>query len=274
MNLVFPNSARVAGPDFLLRRGGRLKRRLLCVRFGFFVHPQVGPVLIDTGYTRRVTTDPGRSFWLRCYAAALRPRLNHTEQAVEVLARFGYSPKDVARVIVTHFHADHVSGLDDYPNAQFLVSRTALEALRSSSRFEAVRHGVFPELLPDDFELRLREVERLDLQPLQNLPAGYDLFGDATVYAVPLPGHAPGHLGVLFAQVDPPLLYATDTQWVMEGLAEQNQPYLLPRLIADDPVAAKNSSELVSQFQRQGGRVILCHDDAATPFDLKTRGDE
>ena len=49
MKPVFANSAWVKAPEKLILRGGRWKQRYLRVRYGFFIHPTVGPILIDTG---------------------------------------------------------------------------------------------------------------------------------------------------------------------------------------------------------------------------------
>lgn len=266
MRPVFANSAWVTAPEWAILRGGGWRRRRLQVRFGFFDHPKFGPVLIDTGYTDHTITAPNRSLTLRAYNWLLRPKLNPAGQ----LRNLGVSPEDIRMVIVTHFHADHVSGLRAFPNAQFMASGLAWEHVRRKTNRQNLRHGVFAELLPDDFAARMQPIENLSEKEMPRLPKAYDLFSDGSVLGVPLPGHADGHFGVYFPESD--LLYAADTQWIAEALPTGKRPYLLPRLIWDDTNTGARSSERVAQFQSHGGKVLLCHDDAPSEFDLLGKG--
>lgn len=259
---VFANSAWVSAPEWAVLGGGGLRKRRLQVRYGVLDHPRVGPVLIDTGYTEHTTLAPNRSVALRTYNRLLRPRLNPAGQ----LERLGLSPGDVRAVIVTHFHVDHVSGLRAFPNARFLASGPVWARISAKSHWQNLRHGVFAELLPDDFSARMDPIEKARQVTAPGLPKSYDLFGDGRVLALPLPGHADGHFGVYFRDCD--LLYATDTQWLAAALPEAKRPFLLPRLVSDDVEAGRRSSELVARFQAGGGKVLMCHDDAPSDFDL------
>lgn len=267
MRPVFANSAWVAAPERAILRNGRWRRRLLQVRYGLFCHPTAGPTLIDTGYTRHSLDLPDRSFALRSYARVLSPQLVPQEQTAPFLSHFGLTPADISRVIVTHFHADHVSGLSAFPNARFIGSGAAWSHVQRSTAFQNLRHGVFRELVPPDFDTRLDPIEQAARQQKAYLPEGYDIFGDGSVSAVPLPGHADGHFGLLFDQMDVPLLYATDTQWVHDALLPERRPRLFPRLISNSFCDVGQSTDQVARFRKAGGTVVLCHDDAPTAFD-------
>jgi glyoxylase-like metal-dependent hydrolase (beta-lactamase superfamily II) len=267
MRPVFASSAWVAAPERAILRHGRWQRRLLQVRYGLFIHPRAGPTLIDTGYTRHCLDMPGRSLALRSYARLLSPRLVAQEQAKPFLTHFGLTPADISHVIVTHFHADHVSGLAAFPNARFTASGTAWAQVKRNSAFQNLRHGVFAELIPNDFDTRLDVIEQTIPKKIAHLPDGHDIFGDGSVLAVPLRGHADGHFGLLFDQLDVPLLYATDTQWVSEALLPERRPRLFPRLISNSFKDVARSSDQVAAFADAGGTVMLCHDDAPSFFD-------
>ena len=173
MKIVFANSAWVSAAERLILRGGSWRSIRLRVRYGLIIHPQAGPVLIDTGYTPQAISGGGRGTALRLYGAVLKPQLNAAEQPLPVLARFGLTPRDVRTVIVTHFHADHVSGLSLFPNARFIANDAAWSRLKTRTGWQNLRHGVFTELFPADFEARLDGLSaKVRIAPRGGIPGG------------------------------------------------------------------------------------------------------
>ncbi|ESX46588.1 MBL fold metallo-hydrolase [Mesorhizobium sp. C416B] len=269
MKIVFANSASVGAAERLILRGGSWAKVRLRVRYGLIMHPRAGPVLIDTGYTPHVTQGSGRSTALRLYSAILRPQLNEAEQPLAVLARFGLSLQDVRTVIVTHFHADHMSGLSLFPNARLIANDTAWARAKAKTSRQNLRHGVFKELFPADFESRLDGLSsKRRIEPRGGVPGGADLFGDGSVIAVGLPGHADGQFGLSFPNLERPLLYAVDAQWLFAALVENRTPGLPATLLAEDAAAIEPTSVMLRRFLATGGEVVLCHDPAVTAYDL------
>ena len=68
-------------------------------------------------------------------------------------AAFGLAPRDVRRVVVSHFHADHVAGLRDFPNADLVALRSAYEDV-AGRRGLGLAVAFVPALMPDDFDRR------------------------------------------------------------------------------------------------------------------------
>jgi len=56
------------------------------------------------------------------------------ETTPEIIARAGISPQDVDYVLITHFHYDHCSNADLFPNAKIVVSKKGLEAATGSDK--------------------------------------------------------------------------------------------------------------------------------------------
>lgn len=251
-DLAFPDSAGVTVPEALVMRGGRWRSIRLAVRYARFTHDAAGPCLIDTGYSRRVTSGR-RSPPLTFYAAILRPRL--TDQVLPNAA------PDIRTILLTHLHADHVSALRDYPQARIIADIAAAQHFLNASAFMRTRHGVFRELLPPDFLKRLTPLESL---PATEAPHGLgparDVFGDGSVLAVPLPGHMRGHTGFLFPQLDPPLLYAGDAGWLARAIREARPPGPPAKWILDDAQADAETAARLNAFAAAGGRIVLCHD--------------
>lgn len=248
----FPNSAFVRAAERLVLKGGRGEARDLTVRYGAFTHPVGGRCLVDTGYSQRVTRGR-RSFFLSAYAGILRPRL--TDEALPA------AHPEADTILLTHLHADHVSALRDYPGARIYAHGAGVRHFLEASAFDRIRHGVFRELLPDDLRVRMTPLESLPVvaAPL-GLGQGRDVFGDGSVLAVELPGHMLGHVGYVWTQLEAPLLYAADAQWLMRAIVEDRSPGPPARWIMDDPAAAAETGKRIAAFAAAGGKVVLCHD--------------
>lgn len=258
---IFANTASVRARERFVLRAGSWRRVGLRVRCGLIPHPVLGPVLIDAGYGPRMYEGP-RSLALRAYAALLRPKLHPLESPLALLADHGFLPEDVKLAIVTHLHADHISYLRDLPNARFITDGQLAGRLR---------HGMFNELLPDNFAGRcdlLRGFAQRNL-PL-GLGQGFDILGDGSALGVPLPGHAPGHFGLCFPG-DVPLLYAVDTQWMRAAILEDRAPGLPLAAIMADRAAATDSTAFVRRFAEAGGEIMTCHDPEPTRYDWTPR---
>ncbi len=264
----FAIGSSVPARESLILRGGGKHQLDLAVRYGLVIHPTIGPVLIDTGYTPHAATGRKRGFALRAYWRLLGARLVDSGQPEPFLASFGLTPDDIRHVIVSHFHADHVSGLAQFPHARFIACDHAWNRIRHRSAIGNLRHGVFPELIPADFGNRLIGLSSLPhTGPSGGLPGGADLFGDGSIIAIDLPGHADGHFGILFPAADQPLLYAVDAQWLRAALIEDRAPGYPARLIAEDHAALNTTSTLLRRFVEGGGDLVLCHDPAPTAHD-------
>ena len=264
MTPIFPNSATVSTRERFVLKQGRWHKIKLKVRYGLLVHPQYGPVLIDTGYGPEVTTGPKRSLALKIYATLFNPRLLPAGAPKAALASLGYAPHDVTRIIVTHFHADHVSALAQFPNARFVAQGSVFAKIMARKPLQNLHRGIFPELLPNDFAERLINLQ--SLAPIKTpLGLGHDMLGDASMISIDLPGHAEGHFGVYFPETA--LLYAVDTQWLAQAITEHRLPGFPAARIAEDAAALATSAEKVAQFMAEGGKVLTCHDPASSPFD-------
>ena len=272
MRPVFPNSALVRAPEWLLLRGGRKQSISLKVRYGIVRHPVAGLILIDTGYGPRVTQGP-RNLPLRIYSRLLAPSLIDDGQPETALRRMGATVADVRAIVVTHFHADHVAGLHLFPQARIYAHRGVLEAILARGTWRNLRHGVFAELLPPSLAERTVDIAALPRREASlELGMGADLLGDGSLLAVDLPGHAEGHFGVCFARLPVPLLSAVDVQWLAAALPNARRPGFPANLIADDRQALAESAGRVAAFRANGGDVLLCHDPHDSLYDMRDQG--
>jgi glyoxylase-like metal-dependent hydrolase (beta-lactamase superfamily II) len=219
-------------PERLSRRGAAWARQRFPAGFALMVHRQHGPVLFDTGYTHRFTGRP-RSIAHRLYAVATPASVPPAAEAHRQLSSMGIRPGDVRCVVVSHFHADHIAGLRDFPNARIVCTRAAWNVVRGSHGIGGLLHGCLPHLLPPDAAQRLTFVDALAAVSLPAPMAGFgqarDLFGDRSALLVHLPGHAVGQIGLFVPEVDAgPLFLVADAAWSTAAIASGTPP---PRLV-------------------------------------------
>jgi glyoxylase-like metal-dependent hydrolase (beta-lactamase superfamily II) len=224
------------------RRGGHWRPIAFPALVGVIRHPTAGVVLYDTGYRPRFHAETARlPYWL--YGRATPVRCRPEETAVAQLAMAGIAPTDVSLIIMSHFHADHVGGLNDFPAARFRYLRPALDpAWRGRSAVANVRHGFLPGHLPADFEERSTWVEDCHRVPVAGLDGGeafacgFDLLGDGSLIGLDLSGHTPGQLGLLLPRTQgPPVALLGDACWNIRAITDDELPHPVTRLITADP---------------------------------------
>ena len=223
------------------------------------VHPREGVVLIDTGYSSHFF-DASRDFPGRFYRWAT-PVAWQPDQGIRTqLEREGIGQADVRTILLTHLHADHCAGLRDFPDARIVTAAEGAAYYLPRRGVAAVRTGFLPALIPDDFSARLTQIEST---PLATLDArvrpyrqGRDLFGDGSVYAVPLPGHARGQYGFLIGNT----FLCADAAWTYRSILGQWRLPAVARLIIDDAAAFGDNLAALKTLIDAGITVVPSHD--------------
>ncbi len=197
-------------------------------------HPSEGLILFDTGYTSRFHTAT-KSWPNKIYARMTPVVIDPEDELKSQLARLGHSHLDVLKVIISHFHADHVGGLRDFPNAQIITSRRAFEHTLKTPKWRGFTKGILHDLIPDNWTDRLCIVED-NFHPKKNkyLGEGRALFGDDSLQLYNLPGHAAGQTGLLIQSTNGPLLLIADACWDLRAVTEGKLPNPIVRLFFDD----------------------------------------
>lgn len=176
--------------------------------------PSVGNVLFDTGYSEKFSIATN-SFPNRFYRWATPVTFYKKNSAKNILRDKGIDAKDINYVIISHFHADHISALVDFPNAKFICSKIAYQQVQKSSGVKAVSKGIIHELIPADFGERVEYIEEIaDNISVNKYGITEFLFlGLKNFKLLLLPGHAKGMLGFHFISPEKNILFATDASW-------------------------------------------------------------
>jgi N-acyl homoserine lactone hydrolase len=176
------------------------EHREMSVRSYLISHPR-GTVLWDTGIDDAIAELAAGSR----IADAIVFRVPRTLRSQ--LEEIGVRPDDVDYLGLSHLHVDHVGNIGLFPAARVLMQRAEYDA----------GYGPDPErftLLPDTYTA-------LDRNRITIVDGDHDLFGDGAVVLTPLPGHTPGHQGLLVRLRDTgPILLAADIAYTAQDYAE------------------------------------------------------
>jgi glyoxylase-like metal-dependent hydrolase (beta-lactamase superfamily II) len=225
-------------PEWITLRGGQWRVCRFPAMVGLILHPVVGPILYDTGYAERfeAATMPFPERFYRWVTPVTLPPRQHL---IAQLRGYGLAPDDIRLVLISHMHADHIAGLRDLPRARFVALRADIDAVRHLGRLAGVRKAFLPALLPANFEERLDYADDHAWRTLDRAWApftdGFDLIGDGSLMAIPLPGHSAAQMGLAVRMHDGrPCLLAADACWSARAFRERRLPSILARPLMHD----------------------------------------
>lgn len=163
------------------------------------------------------------------------------ESIVDQLRRINVRPEQVTIVGISHYHFDHVGQAAAFPHARLVIGAGDVAALRSD------QPGIPREALAHWLTGGGQVTEaRADL----------DVFEDGSVTLLNLPGHTPGHRGLLVRLASGPVLLTGDLYHFIEQVERRGVP----------PFNTSRAETLASmdRFDRLGrnlrARVIIQHE--------------
>jgi N-acyl homoserine lactone hydrolase len=104
-----------------------------------------------------------------------------TKSLPDQLASLGVDAKHIEIIWISHYHFDHTGQANHFPQARLLMGKEDVAVLRTpgSSRAKPLAHWIGGE------------------GKMEEVAGDKDVFGDQTVVMLDLPGHTPGHHGLL-----------------------------------------------------------------------------
>ena len=227
-------------PEFMVKRGGSFSSIKFPALVAHIEHDGKN-LLFDTGYGTHFFEATSK-FPEKIYALTTPVTLE--KSLVEML------DKKIDSIFISHFHADHIGGLKDFPEAKLYCAKEAYDvAMGKKSRFTKTRMGILPKLLPHDFEERLTFIEdlpKVDLpESLAPFTKGYLL--EDKFYVIELDGHAEGQYGLVVDDT----FFVSDAVWDIEAITKGIKPNILTHIIFKD---AKIYYETIAKLTELHGR--------------------
>lgn len=221
-------------------------------------HPSQGLILFDTGYAsrfRRVT----QRWPFKLYGVMTPMSLEPHESVIEQLRAIGYQFSDIKVIVLSHFHADHIAGLLDFPDTKIICSAAGLQQALNLKSWKAVSAGLIPDLLPPNLAQRAESIPDSKLGQL-NAPIStfYDLFGDGSIRLVDLPGHGRGQIGALVQSETGEVLLAADAAWNKDAFERNILPRPLVKFFFDDWEAYQKTFTDLRKFAKQHPEIKIC----------------
>jgi glyoxylase-like metal-dependent hydrolase (beta-lactamase superfamily II) len=196
-------------------------------------HPD-GVFLVDTGLTedmldsQHFACDPGTSF---VYGNLLQFQFAPEDRIDRRLASLGLSTAQVKGVVLTHRHADHTDGLRLLPSAATIYVGEGDWPAHNGALVCQWPAGRVPVIVADDRR-----------EAFGALPSSLALTKDRALRVVPLPGHSPGHLGVVLEAGSEWVLFAGDSVFDLDQLAKRRIAG-----ISEVPAAALDSLDRIAK---------------------------
>jgi N-acyl homoserine lactone hydrolase len=215
-------------------------------------HPE-GVIVVDTGETARATDAGYFPRWQPFFRLAVRERVEPEQEIGPQLAELGIRPKDVRLVVMTHMHTDHAGGLHHFPDAEILVTRREIDyAAGLRGRVRGYPSNRWPSWF-DPTPLKLEP------RPLAQFPQSLRLTRAGDVSVVPLPGHTPGHVGVLVEDGDHTVFLAGDSSYTQDLMLRGSVDGVGP-----DPAAERQTHARIRAYASAQPTVYLvAHDPGA-----------
>jgi len=129
----------------------------------------------------------------------------------EQLATLNVDPALIKYVAVSHYHFDHIGQLADFPGATLLVGKNDWQVVTT----DPATYGADPK----PFEAWIKGGSKVEA-----VANDKDVFGDGSVTMLRLPGHTPGHNGLLVRLKKKPVLLTGDLAHFTENYKSNGVP--------------------------------------------------
>ncbi|MDQ0466741.1 glyoxylase-like metal-dependent hydrolase (beta-lactamase superfamily II) [Caulobacter ginsengisoli] len=250
VSFAIVKTGRTVVQESLLYAGGDKAAKLDNNFSAFLIRHGDDEFLFDTGLGARIDSQYAQDMpgWKQRFFKYLKPIIPARDQ----LARAGLPP--IRRVILSHSHWDHASGVVDFPQAEVWVTKEELAFIRGG--------GAWPSQVGAP-SIRWRTI-LFQPRPYRGFAQSLDLYGDGTVVLVPQFGHTPGAVGMFVTTSSGRrFFFCGDTVWSAAAIPQARPKFWLAGLLADSD-AGRTQAEIdrmrALQKADPGLTIVPAHD--------------
>ncbi len=201
--------------------GSFFKRRYLAQNAVLITHP-AGDILIDTGLGREID----QQFEENGFFDKQLFTYHDVNPAVNQMTQAGYNFNQLKRIIPTHLHWDHASGIEDFPGVPVWVQK---------AEYNQAMEGSAPAFLHSQMDSETISWNFLEL-PINNYEGfekSLDVYGDGSIILVDISGHSAGQVGIfLTISSGKRFFFIGDTTWTIKGVEDNaGRPAMLSWLV-------------------------------------------
>lgn len=237
--------------DAFTVEGGQWTQTAIVNHMAVLIEHHAATLLFDTALGRQV--DSQFASEMPWYDKPLL-RYGEVQPVRDQLDRDGIR---VDRILLSHAHWDHASGLADFPEVPVWAPYAEIEFSRIATP---------PAVLPSQFKHPVKWVPyEFAPTPFMGFGESHDLFGDGSLVLVPLSGHTPGSVGLFITLEGGRRFFFTgDASWRLEGFTGPREKFWISRRMADhDREATRSVLQQVHELLQREPTLTLvpAHDD-------------
>lgn len=209
VSLAIVKTAESPSLEALFYRGGSWFKPRVGAHSAVWVKHPKGNLLFDTGFGANIDRQfsEGMPFWQKPFMAYK----NH--HAARTLLADEFKNNPLSKIILSHLHWDHASGIKDFPGVEVWTTQQEYDSATDPNAPD----GVY---IPSQYTGGAINWRFIQFNPVayENFAQSLDVYRDGSVVLVSLPGHAAGAIGMF---VNLPsgkrFFFSGDTTWTLEG---------------------------------------------------------
>ncbi len=209
---VIKTASTSSTPEAVLVEGGSWFKMRQLAQNAVLIHHPKGDVLIDTGLGENVH----QQFETNGFLDRQLFKFEALNPVYSQLLDNQYKPSSITKIIPTHLHWDHASGIEDFPQAKVWVQEAELSQARK---------GAAPAHLQSQIDAPTIQWHLFELQNTvyKGFTRSLDLYQDGSIVLVDLSGHSAGQVGIfLTVSSGAQFFFIGDTTWTTKGIKDNS----------------------------------------------------